>query len=226
MLRNAGGPGGENTTRSVIRSLVTVIATIGFAAVSFAQPAIGPSIAPGQNLHGRFQQERHLKGITTVTLTSSGSFVLAPGEGLIWRIEQPIQTVTVITPVGIRQIVNGSEVQRIEASHVPVITHFYDMLNGALTGDWSAMHHDFAVQTTGDQRAWRTTLTPLRAADPIVGMLSSIVITGAKMVDAVNIVRANGDSERLTFLDQTISDVPLSESDARLLTSNAVVPTD
>jgi hypothetical protein len=225
MLRNAGGPGGENTTRSVIRSFVTVIATLGFAAFSFAQPIIGPSIAPGQNLHGRFQQERHLKGIT-VTLTSSGSFVLAPGKGLIWRIEQPIQTVTVITPVGIRQIVNGSEVQRIEASHVPVITHFYDMLNGSLTGDWSTMHHDFAVQTTGDQRGWRTTLTPLRATDPIVGTLSSIVITGAKMVDAVNILRTNGDSERLTFLDQAISDVPLSEGDARLLTSNAVIPTD
>jgi hypothetical protein len=209
----------------VTRSLVTVVAALAFASVSFAQLGIGPAITPRQNLHGRFQQERHLKGITA-TLTSSGSFVLAPGKGLIWRIEEPIQSITVITPAGIRQIVNGSEVERIEASRVPVVTHFYDMLNGALTGDWSAMLHDFAVQTTGDRRAWRTTLTPLRATDPIVGMLSSVVIVGAKMVDAVDIVRANGDSERLTFLDQAISDVPLSEGDARLLNSDGIIPTN
>lgn len=225
MLRNTRGAGGENTARSVTRSFFTVIAALAFTSAGFAQVAFGPAITATQNLHGRFRQERHLKGITA-TLTSSGTFVLAPGKGLIWRIEEPIQTITVITPAGIRQIVNGSEVQRIEASRAPVITHFYDMLNGALTGDWSAMHHDFAVQTTGDRRAWRTTLTPLRATDPIVGMLSSVVIVGGSMVDSVDITRANGDSERLTFLDQAISDVPLSVGDARLLSNNEIIPTD
>ena len=150
-------------------------------------------------------QARNLKGIAS-TLKSDGTFVLAPGRGLIWRIEDPIQTITVITPAGIRQIINGSEVQRIDAAKVPFIAHFYDMLNGALMGDWTAMRHDFAVETTGDRGAWRTLLTPLRPNDPIAGMLASIVITGGKMVDGVEISRANGDSERIAFLDQTVSE--------------------
>ena len=54
------------------------------------------------------------------------------------------------------------------------------MLNGALMGDWTAMRHDFAVETTGDRDAWRTLLTPLRPNDPIAGMLASIVITGGQ----------------------------------------------
>ena len=177
---------------------------------------MGPTLAPGQTLQGRFVQERHLKGLRS-TLKSEGNFILAPGKGLIWRIEQPIQTTTVITPAGIRQIISGSEVQKIDASRVPFISHFYDMLNGSLMGDWSAMRHDFAVNSTGDRNAWRTVLTPLRPDDTIAGMLSSIVIAGGQMVDSVDINRANGDSEHMAFLDQTVSSVPLDADDARLL---------
>jgi hypothetical protein len=130
----------------------------------------------------------------------------------------------VITPAGVRQIVDGSEVQRIEAAKVPFIAHFYDMLNGALMGDWTAMRHDFSVETTGNRDAWRTLLTPLRPTDPIGGMLASIVITGGKMVDGVEIRRTNGDSERIAFLDQSVSSIALSGEDARLLNDNYISP--
>jgi hypothetical protein len=186
--------------------------------VCFAELAMGPTLAAGQTLHGRFVEERHLKGLSS-TLKSEGSFVLAPGKGLIWRMEQPIQTLTVITPAAIRQIINGSEVQHIDAARVPFIAHFYDMLNGSLIGDWSAMRHDFVVKSTGDRQAWRTVLTPLQPDDPIAGMLASIVISGGKMVDSVDINRTNGDSEHMAFLDQEVSNVPLVGEEARLLDS-------
>ena len=205
------------------RVLIATVAIALLSSVTFAQLAMGPTLAPGQTLHGRFVQARNLKGISS-TLKSEGTFVLAPGKGLIWRIEDPIQTVTIITPDGIRQIINGSEVQRIDAAKVPFISHFYDMLDGALMGDWTAMRHDFAVQTKGDRAAWRTILTPVRPNDPIAGMLASIVISGGKMVDGVEISRANGDSERIAFLDQTVSGVALSGDDARLLEIKDISP--
>ena len=205
------------------RVLIATVAIALLSSVTFAQLAMGPTLAPGQTLHGRFVQARNLKGISS-TLKSEGTFVLAPGKGLIWRIEDPIQTVTIITPDGIRQIINGSEVQRIDAAKVPFISHFYDMLDGALMGDWTAMRHDFAVQTKGDRVAWRTILTPVRPNDPIAGMLASIVISGGKMVDGVEINRANGDSERIAFLDQTVSGVALSGDDARLLEIKDISP--
>ena len=205
------------------RSLIAATAIVSLSSVCFAELAIGPALAPGQTLHGRFEQARNLKGIAS-TLKSDGTFVLAPGRGLIWRIQDPIQTTTVITPAGIRQIINGSEVQRIDAAKVPFIAHFYDMLNGALMGDWTAMRHDFAVQTTGDRGAWRTLLTPLRPTDPIAGMLASITITGGEMVDGVEISRTNGDSERIAFLDQAVSSVALSGDEARLLNDKNTNP--
>jgi hypothetical protein len=205
------------------RVLIAAVAIVALSSVCCAQIAMGPTLAPGQTLHGRFVQARNLKGISS-TLKSEGSFVLAPGKGLIWRIEDPIQTITIITPAGIRQIINGNEVQRIDVAKVPFIAHFYDMLNGALMGDWTAMRRDFAVQTKGDRLAWRTLLTPVRPDDPIAGMLASIAITGGKMVDGVEISRANGDSERIGFLDQTVSGVALSGDDARLLEIKDISP--
>jgi hypothetical protein len=199
-------------------AVVTVFPILTLTSVCFGELAMGPTLAAGQTLHGRFVEQRHLKGLTS-TLKSEGSFVLAPGKGLIWRIEQPIQTLTVITPAAIRQIIDGSEVQHIDAARVPFIAHFYDMLNGSLTGDWSAMRHDFKVESTGDRQAWRTVLTPLQPDDPVAGMLASIVISGGKMVDSVDINRTNGDSERMTFLDQKVSSVPLVGEEARLLDS-------
>ncbi|GEM_PF-859514 len=199
-------------------AIVTVFPILTLTSVCFAELAMGPTLAAGQTLHGRFVEERHLKGLSS-TLKSEGSFVLAPGKGLIWRMEQPIQTLTVITPAAIRQIINGSEVQHIDAARVPFIAHFYDMLNGSLIGDWSAMRHDFVVKSTGDRQAWRTVLTPLQPDDPIAGMLASIVISGGKMVDSVDINRTNGDSEHMAFLDQKVSNVPLVGEEARLLDS-------
>ena len=199
-------------------AIVTVFPILTLTSVCFAELAMGPTLAAGQTLHGRFVEERHLKGLSS-TLKSEGSFVLAPGKGLIWRMEQPIQTLTVITPAAIRQIINGSEVQHIDAARVPFIAHFYDMLNGSLIGDWSAMRHDFVVKSTGDRQAWRTVLTPLQPDDPVAGTLASIVISGGKMVDSVDINRTNGDSEHMAFLDQKVSNVPLVGEEARLLDS-------
>jgi hypothetical protein len=216
MLRNSVVSGGESAARAMNRLFIVAVAIAALPSVCFAQIAIGPTLTPGQTLSGRFAQVRNLKGISS-TLKSEGTFVLAPGKGLIWRIEEPIQTVTIITPAGIRQIINGSEVQSIDAAKVPFVSHFYDMLDGALMGDWTAMRHDFALQTKGDHAAWRTLLTPLRPNDPIAGMLASIVITGGKMVDGVEINRTNGDSERIGFLDQAVSGVALSADDARFL---------
>lgn len=205
-----------------MRSLVAALAITAFSSVCFAELAMGPTLAPSQSLHGRFTQSRNLKGIAA-PLKSSGSFVLSPGKGLIWRVESPIQTTTVITPAGIRQIINGNEVQRIEAAKVPFVAHFYDMMNGALMGDWTAMRHDFAVSTTGDRRAWRTVLTPLRPNDPIAGMLASIVISGGQMVDSVDINRANGDSEQIRFMYQVVS-TALSTEGANLLDNKRIRP--
>ncbi|MHB8381507.1 MAG: outer membrane lipoprotein carrier protein LolA [Candidatus Binataceae bacterium] len=209
----------------MIRSFIAAVAITLLASICVAGIVVGPALVPGQMMQGRFVQRRQLKGLTA-TLKSDGNFILVPGRGLIWRVVDPIKTTTVITPAGIRQIINGNEVQNIDAARAPFVAHFYAMMSGALMGHWETMRHDFAIKTTGDSAAWRTVLTPLRPDDPIAGMIASIVITGGKMVDDVDITRANGDSESIAFLDQVVSSAALSGEDARLLRAKGLSPTD
>lgn len=190
---------------------------LGIAALSaaLAQPREAQPLRPGERLEGRFVEERHLTGLSA-PLNSTGRFMLVPGTGLLWRSETPFDTVLVITPKGIVQMVNGSEAQRLPAARLPFLAGFYDMLSGALGGDWSAVARDFTMDRRAETGGWSLVLTPLHADDPAATQLQSITITGSDFVDAVEIHRPNGDWERLAFLDQKRSSAPLAPEDRRL----------
>jgi len=194
------------------RLLLALAALLLCGAATPPQPS---ALKPGEAIHGRFVQERHLSGLAS-PLRSEGSFLLAAGKGLIWRGEKPFATVVVITPAGILQTVNGAEVQRLPASRLPFLARFYDMLSGALSGDWSTLSHDFTVTRSTDGDNWTMVLTPSRPDDPAAAQLRSITVTGARFVGAVEIRRANGDWEHLAFLEQALSVAPLAADDARL----------
>ncbi|HET7594733.1 MAG TPA: outer membrane lipoprotein carrier protein LolA [Stellaceae bacterium] len=197
------------------RLLLALAAVLAFVGAVVAQPQQPRPLQPGDAINGRFMQERHLTGVDA-PLRSEGSFLLAAGKGLIWRGEKPFATMVVITPAGILQTVNGAEVQRLPATRLPFLARFYDMLSGALAGDWSAMEHDFTVARQSEGDSWKIVLTPSRGDDPAAAQLRSITVTGAKFVDAVEIRRANGDWEHLRFFDQALTSTPLAPDDARL----------
>jgi hypothetical protein len=200
----------------MIRALAALaILAITVAAVSPRQ--VHP-LRSGEVIAGRFVQERHLAGLAA-PLRSEGSFVLAEGRGLIWRGEKPFATVTVLTPAGVVQSVDGKEVQRLPAARVPFLSRFYQMLSGALAGDWTAMEHDFTVDRQEGEPLWTIVLHPRSSDDPASAQLQSITVTGGELVETVEIHRANGDWEHLTFLDQVLSSAPLSPDDAQLLSA-------
>jgi len=178
--------------------------------------SVCPTLGPGVNLYGQFIQEQHLKGLTA-PLKTEGSFVVAPDLGIIWRSEQPVHSVTVITAAGMRRIVNGNEVQRLSSARAPAFAHVYELLERAMMGDWSPIEKDFTVEYTGDRQSWRVVLTPLRSEGPLAARLTSVVLTGDGRIDTVDINRVNGDSEHVAFLNQAVSNTPLADPDAHLL---------
>jgi len=180
--------------------------------------AAGPtqSIAVGEVLRGRFVQERHLKGFNA-PLRTEGHFVLAPGRGLIWRAEKPFAVTTVITANGLVQEVGGSETMRMPAARLPFLARLYDMLGGALAGDWRALDTDFIVTRTGDDRHWQVDLTPRKADDPIAMPFRAITAQGSRFVETVAMVKQDGDSDTLSFLDQALSSAPLTAEETAAL---------
>jgi hypothetical protein len=128
-------------------------------AAGWAQPARadtdGPiPLRPGEVLRGRFEQQRHLAGFTSV-LRSEGHFVLAPGCGLIWQAETPFAVRTVITPGGLTQRIGDEETLRLSTDRVPFLAHLSDMLTGTLAHEWHALEQDFAIARSGDAEIGR-----------------------------------------------------------------------
>lgn len=178
----------------------------------------GKEFAPlkkGQVLRGRFEQFRTLKGFGA-PLKSAGSFTLAVDRGLIWRTETPFAMMTIMTSNGLVQRSEGGGVTRVTAERVPFMTQLYNMLGGALGGDWGAMATSFAMTRKDSKNGWQLTLTPL-PQDSSGVPLQSIVVSGRQNVDDVVMAKPNGDQDRIVFAQQRITSEDLTGEEVALL---------
>lgn len=200
-------------TRRFLLSLALVLASAIPAGAAEPQP-----VPSGQILQGRFTQERTLTGIPR-PLRNEGRFLLVPGTGLIWRAEKPFATVTVITPGGLTQSVSDQQTLNLPATRMPFLKPFYDMLSGALAGDWRAIESNFTVTREDVAPNWGVRLVPKKSGDPANGGIESIKLSGAGFVETVEIAKTGGDHEKLVFSDQTLSPGPVPPDEARLFES-------
>ena len=180
-----------------------------------APPVETTRLQEGQILRGRFEQERHLEGFQT-PVKSSGTFLLAPGRGLVWRTEEPFAVTTVISPAGLMQEVRGRETMRMPTAKLPFMSKLYAILSGTITGDWSALASAFNVVRTPEANGWSLQLTPLNPDDPNLP-IKSIRARGGRLLDQIELVKPHGDRDHLVFLDQKIETARPAAHEAALL---------
>ena len=183
---------------------------------AFAAPVVEVTpLAKGQVLRGRFEQLRFLQGFQA-PLKSSGTFVLAPGLGLIWKTEAPFALTTVMSPAGLVQEVNGRETMRMPSARIPFMSKLYAMLGGALTGDWEGLSSAFNITHKADGKGWRLKLEPIRADDPEMP-IRAIDLHGSRFLEDVDVIKLNGDRDRLVFLDQKLESASSTPEESELL---------
>jgi hypothetical protein len=211
----------ENKVIAAVR--VSMLLFVGLAVASFpmrapanaAPPVEATPLVKGQILRGRFVQERFLKGFKA-PLKSSGTFVLSPGLGLIWRTEAPFKSITVMSPAGLVMEVAGRETTRMPSARMPFMSKLYDTLSGALTGDWEGLSSTFKVTRKTDDRGWRMKLEPMRSDDP--GMpISAIELHGSRFLEDVDVIKQNNDHDRIVFRNQKLESASPTPEEASLL---------
>jgi len=173
-------------------------------------------VTKGEVLRGGFTQERRIPGFDR-SLVSAGDFVLAPGQGLIWRTQRPFAVVTVITDQGLVQDVEGTETTRLATSRLPFLARLYDLLGAALSGDWQVLETQFQVTRHGDATRWDLVLVPRAGSDKLTMPFQSITLRGAQFLDEVRIVRPDDGSDLLVFSDQKLTVGGLSGPEAARL---------
>ncbi len=173
------------------------------------------TLASGEVLRGRFTQQRFLQGFNA-PLTSTGSFILAPRRGVVWRGETPFVVVTVMGPGGLVQRVSGGATTHYPASRLPAIVRLYEIFGAALSGDWRKLESIFEVRREGTESDWKVTLTPLRSGEGGLP-LRQVVVRGGRYVDSVEVMRINGDWDRIEFSQQAPSRAPIDAETSELL---------
>ena len=194
---------------------------IATALAALIAPGVSPlraqslTLTAGEVLRGRFTQQRFLQGFKA-PLASTGAFILAPGRGVVWRGETPFALVTVMGPGGLVQRVAGGTTTHYPATRLPAIARLYEIFAAALSGDWQRLTAVFEVQRDGGEKDWRVTLTPLRAGDGGLP-LRSVTVRGGLYVDSVEVMRINGDWDRIEFSQQAPSRAPVDGETGELL---------
>lgn len=173
-------------------------------------------LADGEILRGNFTQERVLQGFDA-PLRSAGTFVLAPGKGLIWRTEKPFAVVTLMTEDGLAQQSDGTTTLNVPASRAPIMAGLYDMLTGALAGDWTAMDKDFVVQRSDVGGKWHLALKPRNGTPSAAMPVTGIEVSGQSFVEQVVIEKQGGDTDCLVFNDQERAAGALTAEEQALL---------
>lgn len=189
-----------------MRFVAMLMVLLGLAGAAPAE-----ALKTGDVLRGRFIQERHMQGFAQ-PIRSEGSFVVAPGKGLIWKAEIPFAVTTVVTAQGLVQSVGGNETTRLSAARLPFLSRLYDMMAGALAGDWQALDGAFTIT----RAAGGVSLAPRNPDDPAARQISSINARIGRFVDQVEIIKPNGDFDRLSFREQGLNLAPLNAGETDL----------
>ncbi|HLO76831.1 MAG TPA: LolA-related protein [Magnetospirillum sp.] len=192
-----------------MKKRLLALALLLFASPAAADPMV---LKDGDVLRGRFVQERFMQGFAK-PVRSEGSFVVVPGHGLIWRAEAPFAVTTVVTPAGLVQSVDGAETTRLAAARLPFLSRLYDMMGGALAGDWRALEGTFQVT----REPGKVALAPKSKDDPTAAQIAGITARLSRFVDEVEIEKPSGDRDRLRFTDQVLNGGALTPDEAALL---------
>lgn len=173
-------------------------------------------LAPGQVLRGQFSQEREMQGFSSA-LKTTGDFVLAPGQGLIWQAKEPFPVTTVMTADGILQRNGDTQMLNLSATKAPFLAQLYSILGGALTGNPQVLEQHFAIERSEHPDGWRLVLTPKVQGTGSVMPVEEIEIIGRRFVDQVVIQKDNGDRDRLTFTGLALGPGPLDANEMELI---------
>jgi hypothetical protein len=195
-----------------MQKLMTKIYLALFALMLSVPLSVGAADAPlaplqvdaSHVLRGTFVEEHQVKGLNQ-PMRTSGHFTLAPAFGLLWNIEKPMATTTIVTHDTSVQDIGGLAIK------LPIknLQHLYDTITQALTGNWSTLENDFSIQQMGDSHHWQMLLTAL-PSDKSKTPYKTITISGGRFIESIAMTSKNDSYETLSFTEESLAQLPLN----------------
>lgn len=173
-----------------------------------AQPAA--EMAASQVLSGQFLQRRYLNGLAR-PLISRGDFLLARGQGIVWRTREPFASEFVLTSAGMI-LRDGSSEMRLSEAERPALRTALEMLLAIFALDVERLAGGFDLYGEKHDDGWRLGLRPRHGG--LAQVFSEAVITGARHVERIELSTAGGDRTEIELSDVTTRSAPLDAAEA------------
>ncbi|QZA82535.1 outer membrane lipoprotein carrier protein LolA [Deefgea piscis] len=147
-------------------------------------------------LRGEFRQEKRIAKLSK-PLLASGQFVYLKQQSLLWQIEKPYASDSIITADTLIQSVNGKTIVRVDAKSQPAYSAVSRIFMALVAGDWAALEADFVITGYVDGQRWQLTLKP--KAGLFASFANTLTLTGASALQQIDIAEKNGDSTHYTL---------------------------
>jgi outer membrane lipoprotein-sorting protein len=145
-------------------------------------------------LRAEFTQTKTVAALTRPIVTS-GRFVYARQQGVLWTIERPYRATYVLTEDGIKEVdVQGVPVR--EGRPGPGLQHVSRIFRALLEPDFEALERYFTPSAKGDPSRWELTLLPRGALRQV---FKTVRVRGGRFVEALVLEESNGDTMEIRF---------------------------
>jgi hypothetical protein len=152
-----------------------------------------PELVQHETAVGRFVQRRQLPELER-PIVSRGRFVYSAGRGLLWLIEEPVESRLVIDAEGVYQ--DGKPVRG--GGAFEAIRPLFESL---FSGDFGPLERDFSITREDAGERWRLELRPRDGQ--LARALDRITIEGIDTPLRLVIAASDGGRTELEFTDVT-----------------------
>lgn len=168
------------------------------AAWAFSVQDVSAVLQKSAGTQGRFIQQRYLRALEQ-PMTSSGSFVLLPGKGLLWQMQQPFATVLRVRYDGVMRWTGSSWVRQGAATGAAVQSRQVGLFLDVLSGNTQGLQSQFDLTLSGTAERWQIRLVPKTAL--MQQIFTHIVIAGDQRIQQIELHEKQGDKVVLALKD-------------------------
>lgn len=149
-------------------------------------------------VRGSFVQEKRITQLSRAIL-SRGQMTVARNDGLIWRIESPLQMsiafsgdlVIEIDSTGRRRVQDNRD-NRVQAE----VSRVFKSL---LAADLDVLEQYFNLEASGDLQHWDIDLTP--RSTELGKFIKTLELSGGRHIETIRVEEASGDTTLIRLLD-------------------------
>lgn len=184
---------------TILFSMVTAFAAGSPSSPAKAATAALENLSKDAVVFGSFKQVKHIQKISR-DFESTGNFIIADGQGIVWDVQKPFKNSLVITDSKMVQRSANGSVSTMNASENAVFAEFSKTIQSVFSGNMKLLEQNFTVKFDKRQDRWVMTLVPKEKT--IRQVIQSIELSGKETLSAVAILDGDGNTMTYTFIDQ------------------------